>query len=60
MPTKKVITEEDHVEFKNESDLSYSDNGGKNISLFVKDKCVGECNWIAKLMEGSISRSITI
>lgn len=38
-----LITEEDHVEFDNESDLSFFDDGEENISLYVKKHFVGDC-----------------
>lgn len=39
----KLITEEDEVKFKKEEDLSYFDDGGDTVSLYVKDKLVGKC-----------------
>jgi hypothetical protein len=37
----KLITEDDHLEFENDADLSYQDDGEANIILHVKGSPVG-------------------
>ena len=37
-----IITEETEVKFTEHKELSYSDNGGDNVDLYVKDFPVGE------------------
>ena len=50
---KKLITEDDRVEFNHEKDLSYEDSGGKNVILFVEGNEVGHCKvWLDSEMDG--------
>jgi hypothetical protein len=48
-----LITEDDIIEYKNESELSYFDDGGNNVALYVNKVYVGDCKvWKDSEMDG--------
>jgi len=48
-----IITEEDNVDYNNESELSYSDDAEETVSLYVNKEFVGDCKvWKDSEMDG--------
>jgi len=48
-----MIEEEDDIEFSKYSDLSYSDDDGANVGLYVNNQFVGDIKvWLDSEMDG--------